>query len=691
MADDPTLNTWKASASRSPVAFWLQLLTVVAWASAFAFYAARGAINAPTMHLDGAFQTASGLYRLDAGQWPGDDFFPYLGIGPLFLLYPLFKVFGANLAASVFGAQFLVLILWSGYAALLWHLLSRSRSIVASLAVGCTVFFVATALGKVLDLPVWGFSPGNSLRALRIAAPYFAAIAYLVAFRHIASRMRRAAFAGVLVALLMTWSNDYALVSVASLGTLLLVHSLVRHEFRWRDAAVFTVVAVVASAALLTAVTHAHPLALASYNFRDVAKDQWWFFGPYLEAERVFDLAGLAHLFSKETFFPLLVLVGSGAMLFKTRRLESGLVFWIGTVLFLGGCVSSVGGHLAQYYGGFYMWAMSVALSVVAVYVWSKLVPTVLQQPADAPSGAYMSAWPAAFKTSTRLSLGMAALAVACLGAAVYIHEGERRGAAKDPERFYVERLGAYLPVAWKSYVAMATDAPGGRVIEEYWGIWSAIGRSFPSWPVDAAIHALGGVRANARESLHDTDLVVTTRASFSPPWQQWALSQNYWLYQALFENFEVVERSPSTVVWRRSAAPRILPEVACAVTNAADGTSSIDLRAASAGAAARTGYVEIRLAYRFNGRGRFLVMAKNNISYVAGANGYVSLDPSASSATYPAYLDAQTGKVLDVRVLGPAMHELALLGCTARAIDLKDDDILPTPPSRIDLVATFK
>lgn len=61
----------------------------------------KASLYSPTNHLDGAFQTAAGLFKIKAGQTPGIDFFPYLGIGPLTLLYPFFIFAGSNLAASV--------------------------------------------------------------------------------------------------------------------------------------------------------------------------------------------------------------------------------------------------------------------------------------------------------------------------------------------------------------------------------------------------------------------------------------------------------------------------------------------------------------------------------------------------------------------------------------------------------------
>src|SRR3712207_3753669 len=56
----------------------------------------------PTFHMDGAFQTASGLYRLADGQWPGRGFFPYLGIAPVPVLYPGFALPGGAPPATRF-------------------------------------------------------------------------------------------------------------------------------------------------------------------------------------------------------------------------------------------------------------------------------------------------------------------------------------------------------------------------------------------------------------------------------------------------------------------------------------------------------------------------------------------------------------------------------------------------------------
>ena len=132
-------------------------------------------IDIPTFHLDGAFQTASSLFRIDSGQAPGRDFLPYLGVGPLLLIYPVFKMSGGALSASVFSAHFLTLVLgWTSLSVLL-QLIFCPKMAIFSLAGGALVFILPTLISWQLSFPsifAFAFEPGNSLRPIRVAAPY---------------------------------------------------------------------------------------------------------------------------------------------------------------------------------------------------------------------------------------------------------------------------------------------------------------------------------------------------------------------------------------------------------------------------------------------------------------------------------------------------------------------------------------
>ncbi len=108
------------------------------------------AVDIPVAHLDGAYQTASGLFRLHAGHLPGRDFFPYLGVGLLYAIYPFFKMAGAHLAASVFAAQLAVSVACALAVALVWQLVWRRSSILQSLVCGA---FLTYGLGSIALYP----------------------------------------------------------------------------------------------------------------------------------------------------------------------------------------------------------------------------------------------------------------------------------------------------------------------------------------------------------------------------------------------------------------------------------------------------------------------------------------------------------------------------------------------------------
>lgn len=117
------------------------------------------ALHIPTTHLDGAYQTASGLFRLHAGHLPGRDFFPYLGVGVLYLIYPLFEFAGAHLAASVFAVQLMVWIACGWCVALVWRLVWSGSSVLVSLVCGALLTYALAALAFTPDLLDLKFVP----------------------------------------------------------------------------------------------------------------------------------------------------------------------------------------------------------------------------------------------------------------------------------------------------------------------------------------------------------------------------------------------------------------------------------------------------------------------------------------------------------------------------------------------------
>src|SRR5690606_17246588 len=138
-------------------------------------------------------------------------------------------------------------------------------------------------------------------------------------------------------------------------------------------------------------------------------------------------------------------------------------------------------------------------------------------------------------------------------------------------------------------------------ILEEYWGLWSAMHSKPSLWPVDSVIHALGNVRGIAKATIPSADLVTSTRYWISPEWQPWNLSQNFWFYEPLFSNWEPIFFSPTTVVWKKLDSARTEDKISCDVLTDKDGFA---LSAAKANE-----FYKVNLHYQIQAKGRHLFM----------------------------------------------------------------------------------
>lgn len=628
---------------------------------AFIVFEALGwAIDVPIFHLDGSFQTASGLFRTDAGQAPGRDFLPYLGIAPLFMLFPFFKLAGGTLVASVFSAKFLTLLLgWIGVA-VLFHLIFKCKRVVFSLLGGGVVFtliFFVTYPPTIAYVLSFGLEPGNSLKPLRASAPYLAAIATYFLLTRFASRLLRDVLAGLLVAVTLLWSNDFAIPTAGIFLAFYCVYFWFNERASWwRSTGTILGVALIAWALLLTVVTAGHPLKILEYNFIDVARDQWWYFGPYNEGSRVFKLSQLPRITSFGNQYQPLLVLGVLILAVVTRKLEHALLAAIGVVLFCGATLASVGGHLGDYYMSVYYWG-GITVFLLVARALQLLLGLLLR------------------KFSIRWEW-LAMPACICLAIATVergsAYEARLVATENNPGKFYVSEFGGYLGNEWKGYLEYARRHHGSRAVEDYWGIWSSLNRSFPQWPVDANIHALGGVREQAKAALPAADLRITTRYTFAGVWQPWNVSQNFWFYEDLLTNWAPDFMSPTTVVWRRIETPRQNTPVGCRIS---DDKKAFTLDSSDSGA-----YV-VKASYSVAGSGRYLLMLQNNFSFAADSDGYVSLPLQDSTVSIPVMITEDSGSTFKSTIVGSDHVNFALASCVASKIAFENDELLHLDP----------
>ena len=620
-------------------------------------------IDVPTTHVDGAFQTASGLFRLGSGQFPGRDFFPYLGVGPLFVILPVFAVTGGTLCASVFAAKFATLVLGWANIAILWHLILRPTNAIRSLAGGALILLGSKVIGHpsgFVNAIGFGLETGNSLRPIRASIPYIVCALSCLVIKRVRRGLQRDVLIGLVLGAGMLWSNDFAIPTALTFATSYCVLLWTESRSASSISVLRTGVSSVACwYGLLSLATLGHATELLRYNFLDVVGDQWWYFGPYGQKTRIFEIGQLTRVLSDENWFSLIVLGITIFCAVATRVAEAFWVSLIGVALFAGGCLASVGGHLGGYFEAFAFWGKATALLLVIGGIrfaclsrFSLLRPEIL-------------------RIDAVLATAVCVLVAWGTGARAIRLREVSSGAKLDPERFFVPELGGYLGVEWRDYVAYIRDRKDLKVIEEYWGIWSAFNRCFSKWPVDSVIHALGGVRVSAGTALADADIIVSTRYRASPQWQPWNLSQNFWFYEDLLKEWVPDFVSPSTIVWRKTGSVRREDDVACVIDE--DGTG-FELCTDD------EGFYKVTLSYSCAGAGRFLLLAQNNISFGTDAYGRVSLPPRAEcTVTYPVLFTREFGRALKIEVVGSQRVRFKIVACSARRINMVDEDVLRT------------
>lgn len=633
----------------------------LAWAL---FYSMKLALDVPTLHIDGAFQTASSLFRLDAGQLPGRDFFPYLGIGPIILIFPFFKIFGSHLAASGMAAQFVTLMVTIFSISFLWQLIWRPKSFLTSLTIGSLLLIVPLAVAQFLSFKLSGWfvfatSPGNSLRPVRALAPYLLMGIYYFCLLDIRNERIKYILSGILTAGILLWSNDYAIPSAGLFVLFIGIDSLRSKTLNVSNTLAYCVALIISWIVLFNLATNGHVLEMLRYNFIDVAHDQFWFFSPYSEDRRIFSLQQFYKLFSHDNLLPCIVLILTVILAFRTRLFEHVVLCWIGIVLFAGAVLASVGGHIASYFSAFYFWGAMTIIVFAIRLVWlgiDKWIPLKLPKPIN---------------LNALVFLPLVIIAMITVNT-VRQWRVDLQKAEANPNLFYVSELGGYLGNDWKDYINLIRQTDSIKVLEEYWGLWSATKKVVSAWPVDSVISALGSTREIAEHKMPDADIIISTRYNTSR-WQPWNLSQNYWFYEELIEHWTPHEMSPTTVVWRKNDGRRNYKTVGCIVD---ENARSVIIDAPV------VGFYDLEMRYTFNATGRSLLMIRNNVSFGSDAGGYVSLNPKGSIVKLPVYMPQAGSNNLDIKVVGSSDYVLKLSGCVARQIIFNYDEIMHTPPT---------
>ena len=526
----------------------------------FAVYVAlKASLFVPTTHMDGAFQTASGLFRLQNGEVPGRDYFPYLGILPIFICFPAFILAGGHVSASVFATFFVVLLCCMFSFGVIHFFLSKKKCLLYSLCCGSAltvVFYLlqiyAPSIDSFLRVSIL-LSPGTSLRPIRQFAPYLCILPLYFLYKDInKARPVFLVVAAIWISLFSLWSNDYSFgtMCLALMGSCIWIMTSERND-RGKSMFFFFLVFLCGAVFFCELATLGHMHTLILYNFRDVAKDQYWYFEPLGEVSRVYSLGSFFQMFV--TCADDLILPGIAALIlvfdaFFTKSFSKICLLLIGCILFGGGFTASVGGHIGPYFQFFYFWG----LGVVIFYVFSLT--------------SYLK-----FETFRRWCCAVLFLLVTIYGFVAEMTDYQKRAklVQNNEHWFYEASLGGYLNTYdWKSYIEFLNQNRDKSFLEEYWGIASAYLHRHTDWKVDSVIHAFNKTREECKQRIQDKDYIITS--SISSDWTFWNLAQNYWFYEKVFHNYDFCFSVANSIfVWKKRETPRVFDEVnTCQLTD---------------------------------------------------------------------------------------------------------------------------
>ncbi len=673
----------------SKLASWLRprpqllfaLITVCSTVVVTWEFARQFSVYVPTTHVDGAFQTASGLFRLDDGQVFGRDFQTYIGAGVLLSLFPLFALFGATLSASLQAAHCLALVAGAVPVAILTALRFHHHRHVKRIASFAFVAVVCVVSVCFADLPAFlqeRVFPGNSLRPLRSLVAYWSSFAAVYVLSSSLSQRLRACAVGAIMGACLLWSNDLGPATAAVLGLLLLIDAVWRRQRVAITIAWAGVSCTGLSFLLLTLVTGGHPLALIRYSL-DVAHDQYWYFDSW-------------HFDQHPTAWRLLKLVTDtthGAWFlvpvftwqaWRRRDLFQMTSSLIGLAALLGGIIATWGGHFeGGYFASFNYWVV-IQLALNAVVGTARASAALEQRVPQLRS--IVSCWNSSpfRRWAPRIGL-LAALGYSWINVRERVRETETT-ARTNAELFYVPELGGYLDNAWRDHVEFARKHRG--ILEEYWGLASAITRERSGVRVDSVIHALGSERAKFASSVLVHPYVITTAHTFTLEWQTWNTSANWWFYRPLRENYTVRPLSPTTLLWTRDPTTHdeVWADALCEVT-VEQGAGALRIHG-------DPGYYEVTLNGTVKPPRRGIVKIKN---FLTGRGaGYLALDPGASTHRFPARIPPYGNGTLRFDVMDPSNRKAKYkatqgFSCTARTASNWQPEAFPPSGTPLEIV----
>jgi hypothetical protein len=641
--------------------------------------------------IDGALQTWFALDHFARGQQLGTAFQSYLGVTMVLALLPLFVLGGKTLFASTLAAYTLVLLgAFATAFACVWLIRPVPRRVrwQAALVLAFLFYYAGAMAGQATGI-AWPatLDPGVSLRPLRGALPFLMLPFFVVLVRR--AWLEGRALVGLPLGLVagagLLWSNDAGIPLVIALIGALVLAFWQRPALMARTAAAFALGVMASAGAILLAVTHGAPGPWLTYNFRDVAADQFWFFAPWERSTRILSAADLPNILAHADPLSALSLVTLALCVAfaavqrlrgKSAAVRGSAFVFVGASVLGTALVPQIGGHVgAEYNGITFVLGVCAPLIVLPARAWRKA------------RGLLRLIGPRQVAVLT----GVAALAMVGTEAVPLA-----TSPARSQRTVYDPALGFFVTPAYAAdlaamrRLAAAWDGQGvpqdRRLLSVYTSpLDIAAGTRSPA-DVGSLIHALGPEKRAAFTALVAERRVaaVTTIAPDYSGWEGWITRANWPFFRALRENYAPIARNDQQVLWVRRDSKRAANAAAtCRVAERGAGRLVLEIAVPQAGIAS----VSVTRQPPFaTGRGAMLTVVEDSPDTTNSANRWADF-PRYGIANAPALeLLAPVAPGQTTRLTLETLDGSAIGGssCTAEVWPQLDLAALPSLPEGI-------
>ncbi|WP_455202866.1 hypothetical protein [Kaarinaea lacus] len=502
----------------------------------------RKALLINTGHIDGVYQTFNILTRISAGDIAGSDFYPYLGLGPTFSLYPIFELLGGTVFASQFSANLVTTTFW-----LISLILIASFSPLRELSKAKLITFL------VLIYIIFGLKaslPGNSL----LVARSFAAIIAALSAYYFLLKSNKPVLYGISISVILLWSNDYGIPTAIAMLIVLFIHNF---PSPLRKNTLITIGSLlIATPILIFIYTKGHITEYINFT-KDVAADQFWYFAFYTRDANYYSLSdSLLFWFRKDSLLGSFLLLTSLPLLFlllidaiKNKSQNSIILLIIGLSTLGAGLLSEIGGHKSlHYYRSLFSTYPFLLLQTIHIaqhrWIWvhKKLyrINSLTRRMKSIPVNYLLT-----------FLLGASLIGIGLESSKVF---------AMTKSATYIEALGGYMDDKNLAQVQITNNllkqhGSKVKILSEYPAIPHAILGQKSELIANSVIHALG---PTTRELYYsqinniDFQYATTTNPEYSF-WQRWSLFQNWRFYKYVILNFEPLHTTHELIFWRHS------------------------------------------------------------------------------------------------------------------------------------------